>query len=109
MSTQENPRLTQWINGELDSRNLRLSARMPQKQRLERTIEMICQQKGVKADTTDIEVLSSLIQLAFVMHDKPEQWTATAMETLPTTPHEESVKFTVTFGHSMTRRSQTKK
>ena len=108
MSVYENPRLTQWIDSELETHGLRLSARLPQKQRLERAIELLCAQKGTKADATDIEILCSLIQLAFAMHDKPEQWTATAMETLPTTPQEQPVKFTVTFGHSMTRRSQTK-
>jgi hypothetical protein len=110
MSALENPRLTQFIDAELASHNLRMSGRMPQKQRLERMIQMICAQKGVYADATDIDVLSSLIQLAFAMHEKPEQWTATAMETLPTTPiaKEEPVKFTVTFSHPMIRRSQTK-
>ena len=111
MSAQENPRLTQWINEQLEVHGLRLSARLPQMQRLERAIEMMCNQKGQRADTTDIAVISSMILLAFAMHEKPEEWTATALQTLPTTTitQEDPVRFTVRFGHPMTRRSQTKK
>lgn len=111
MSAYENPRLTQWMNAELEAHGLRLSARLPQKQRLERAIEMMCSQKGRRADATDIEVVASLVQLAFALHEKPEQWTATALQSLPTTPsaQEEPVSFTVRFGHSMTRRSQVAK
>jgi hypothetical protein len=111
MTTKYNPRLTQFIDSELDSRNLRVSSRLSQEQRLQKMIELVCTHKGVKADAMDIEILSSLIQLAFAMHEKPEQWTTHAIETLPTEPiaKEEPVKFNVTFGHSMTRRSQTKK
>ena len=108
---QENPRLTAFIDAELAQRNLRLSSRMPQKQRLERMIELVCHHKGVKADAMDIEILSSLILFAFAAHEKPEQWTLSVMETLPTNPiiQEEPVHFTVRFGHSMTRRSQVAK
>lgn len=111
MSAQENPRLTQWINQELEIHGLRLSARLPQKKRFERMIEMICAQKGLVASSVDIQVLGSLVLLAFAMHDKPEQWTTSALQTLPTTSvaQEEPVNFTVRFGHSMIRRSQVEK
>jgi len=57
----------------------------------------------------DIEILSSLILFAFAAHEKPEQWTLSVMETLPTTTQEEPTTFKVILGHPMTRRSQTKK
>lgn len=110
MSAHENRRLTQFIDAELASHNLRVSSRLSQEQRLHKMIEVVCAFKGVRADAMDIEILSNLIQLAFTMHEKPEQWTKHAMETLPTEPivKEEPVKFHVTFGHPMARRSQTK-
>ncbi len=111
MSAKQNPRLNKFIDDELASRNLRVSSRLPQEQRLHKMIELVCTYKGVRADPMDIEILSNLIQLAFAMHEKPEQWTEHAMQTLPTEPiaKEEPVKFHVTFGHPMARRSQTKK
>lgn len=96
----ENPRLTAFIDAELAQRNLRLSSRMPQDKRLERMIEMVCYHKGVKANSMDIEVLSALILMAFGIHEKPEQWTLSVMETLPTRPIEQPIV------HPMTRRSQ---
>lgn len=97
-------KLSAFIDAELERFSLRVSARLPVMERLNKMILLVCQKRGFWADEGDVAVLAGLIELAFAQVAEPmkmvEEMRASLIVT-PMTPPEAG-------GHSMVRRSQVK-
>jgi hypothetical protein len=105
-------KLSAFIDAELERYGLRISARLPVMERLNKMILLVCQKRGFWADEGDVAVLAGLIELAFAQVPEPLQMVkemrSALIVTPMTAPEREEAERQVSFGHPMVRRSQVK-
>jgi len=106
------PKMNAFIDAELERYGLRVSARLPVMERLNKMILLVCHKRGFWADEGEVAILSGLIELAFAQVPEPQQMIEQMRSTLSLTPmtppeHQEAERH-VSFGHPMVRRSQVK-
>jgi hypothetical protein len=111
--------LEEFVEITLSNNGVRVSSRLPIRERLMRAIDISFRSSGLETDSIDLETIASLILMRYSSLPHPSEWNMNMLDTLtqpgvskPTAKVLPSLKRTTsvnTQDHSMIRRSQVKR
>jgi len=120
--------LEEFVEITLSNNGVRVSSRLPIRERLMRAIDISCRSSGLETDSIDLETIASLILMRYSSLPHPSEWNMNMLDTLtqpkvskPSSTRmidtitksivskSSSTRTVDTKGHSMVRRSQVKR
>jgi len=74
--------LEEFINVTLSNNGVRVSSRLPIRERLMRAIDISCRSSGIESNSTDLETIASLILMRYSSLPHPSKWNIDILDTL---------------------------